>query len=147
MIRSTDPDNHPTSYSYNKFGQQISRTHPDAGTDHFTYDLAGNLISRQTQDLNNNNLTIDYLYKFNQLIEVHYPKNPENNVYYFYGDNTATNNRKGRVYAIEDASGRQEFSYGRMGEVIENIRTFALPNDPNTYTFAMGFEYDSWNRI
>ena len=147
LIRSTDPDNHPTSYSYNKFGQQISRTHPDAGTDHFTYDLAGNLISRQTQDLNNNNLTIDYLYKFNQLIEVHYPKNPENNVYYFYGDNTATNNRKGKVYAIEDASGRQEFSYGMMGEVIENIRTFALPNDPNTYTFAMGFAYDSWNRI
>jgi RHS repeat-associated protein len=51
------------------------------------------------------------------------------------------------IYAIEDASGRQEFSYGTMGEVIGNIRTFALPNESNTYTFAMGFEYDSWNRI
>jgi len=51
------------------------------------------------------------------------------------------------VYAIEDASGRQEFSYGRMGEVVKNIRTFALPNEQNTYTFAMKFEYDSWNRI
>ena len=51
------------------------------------------------------------------------------------------------VYAIEDASGRQEFSYGRMGEVVKNIRTFALPNEQNTYTFAMSFKYDSWNRI
>ena len=51
------------------------------------------------------------------------------------------------VYAIEDASGRQEFSYGRMGEVIRNIRTFVLPNELNTYTFKMEFRYDSWNRI
>ncbi len=34
-----------------------------------------------------------------------------------------------------------------MGEVTKNIRTFALPNESNTYTFAMSFEYDSWNRI
>jgi len=34
-----------------------------------------------------------------------------------------------------------------MGEVVKNIRTFALPNEQNTYTFAMSFKYDSWNRI
>ena len=34
-----------------------------------------------------------------------------------------------------------------MGEVVKNIRTFALPNEQNTYTFTMKFEYDSWNRI
>ena len=47
----------------------------------------------------------------------------------------------------EDASGYQEFSYGALGEITENIRTFVLPNETGTYTFAMNFEYDSWNRI
>ena len=147
LIQSTDPNNHSTFYAYNNFGQKTSRIHPDAGTDLFTYDLAGNLISRQTQDLINNSMTINYDYHYNQMISIQYPKNPENNVHYFYGDNSAPDNRKGRVWAIEDASGRQEFSYGRMGEVVKNIRTFALPNESNTYTFAMKFEYDSWNRI
>lgn len=45
------------------------------------------------------------------------------------------------------ASGWQTFSYGKLGEVIENIRTFALPYDAQTYTFKMNFGYDSWNRI
>jgi RHS repeat-associated protein len=35
----------------------------------------------------------------------------------------------------------------RLGEVIENIRTFVLPGGSETYTFKMDFEYDSWNRI
>ena len=34
-----------------------------------------------------------------------------------------------------------------LGEVIENIRTFALPFENQTYTFAMQYKYDSWNRI
>lgn len=147
LLQSTDPEGHITSYSYNNFGQKISRIHPDAGTDNFKYDLSGNLISRQTQDLINSSMDINYEYNYNQMIAIHYPKNPENDVYYYYGDNNASNNCKGRVYAIEDASGRQEFSYGTMGEVIENIRTFVSPIDDYTYTFAMEFEYDTWNRI
>ena len=31
--------------------------------------------------------------------------------------------------------------------MIENIRTFALPFENQTYTFAMQYKYDSWNRI
>ena len=45
------------------------------------------------------------------------------------------------------ASGWQTFSYGKLGEVTENIRTFALPFEDQPYTFAMKYEYDSWNRI
>ena len=45
------------------------------------------------------------------------------------------------------ASGWQTFSYGKLGELTENIRTFALPFENQTYTFKMNFEYDSWNRI
>ena len=45
------------------------------------------------------------------------------------------------------ASGWQTFSYGKLGELTENIRTFALPFEDNTYTFKMQYRYDSYNRI
>ena len=35
----------------------------------------------------------------------------------------------------------------KLGELTENIRTFAPPFENQTYTFSMYFEYDSWNRI
>lgn len=139
------PDYHTSEFKYNLLGQKIASYHPDAGIDQFYYDNAGNLIQRSTQDLSNNNMLINYDYNYNQMISIQYPKNPEHNVNYYYGDNSAINNCIGRVWAIEDASGRQEFVYGNMGEVVGNTRTFALPNESNTYTFAMKFEYDSWN--
>jgi YD repeat-containing protein len=67
-------------------------------------------------------------------------------VYYEYGDPTA-GNQAGRITRMQDASGVQEFSYGKLGEVIENVRTFVLPGASETYTFKMEWEYDSWNRI
>ena len=35
----------------------------------------------------------------------------------------------------------------KLGELTENIRTFALPFENRTYTFKMQYEYDSWNRM
>ena len=35
----------------------------------------------------------------------------------------------------------------KLGEVTENIRTFALPFDDHSYTFKMQYQYDSYNRI
>ena len=55
--------------------------------------------------------------------------------------------RYAEIMFYEDASGWQTFKYGKLGEVIENIRTFALPFENQTYTFKMQYEYDSWNRI
>jgi RHS repeat-associated protein len=59
----------------------------------------------------------------------------------------AAGNQAGRITRMQDASGVQEFSYGKLGEVIENVRTFVLPGASETYTFKMEWEYDSWNRI
>ncbi|HRZ43519.1 MAG TPA: hypothetical protein P5228_12540 [Bacteroidales bacterium] len=41
-------------------------------------------------------------------------------------------------------AGVQHFSYGAMGEIIQNIHTFVLPQH-HTYTLQMNFAYDSWN--
>ena len=55
--------------------------------------------------------------------------------------------RYAETFFQEDASGWQTFSYGKLGELTENIRTFAPPFENQAYTFNMYFEYDSWNRI
>ena len=55
--------------------------------------------------------------------------------------------RYAEIILYEDPSGWQKFSYGKLGELTENIRTFALPFEYRTYTFKMQYSYDSWNRI
>ena len=67
------------------------------------------------------------------------------NVRYTYGD-PSSGNQAGRLLYQEDATGLQEFSYGKLGELIKNVRTFVLPNR-EFYTYKMEWEYDSWNRI
>ena len=143
LLRSTDPDGLTTEYQYDKFGQLIERQHPDAGTDLYSYDAMGNML-RHT---NGRGQTITYRYDHNRLTDVVYPDNPANNVHYTYGDSVAGNNSKGRIVLLEDGSGFQTFKYGKLGEVIENIRTFALPFENQTYTFRMQYEYDPFNRI
>ena len=91
---------------------------------------------------------LDYQYNYNQLTDIFCSHYPGNNVHYEYGTAADTNtNAVGKVVLQEDASGWQTFSYGKLGEVTQNIRTFALPFENWPYTFVMNFGYDSWNRI
>ncbi len=59
---------------------------------------------------------------------------------------TATN-ACGRLLRVDDGTGYQIFSYDKLGNISENIRTFALPFEDSVYNFRMLFEYDSWNRV
>lgn len=65
--------------------------------------------------------------------------------HYQYGDHHAGNNA-GRIIKQQDASGVQTFKYGKLGELIGNIHTFVVPGG-ETYSFAMNWTYDSWNRL
>ncbi len=141
--RTTDPDGLTTFYYYDRLGRLVAREHPDAGIDSYYYDLAGNM----TKHVNGIGQEINYYYQYNQLTDIKYPANPANNVHYVYGDSGAVNNRAGRIMLQEDASGWQLFSYGKLGEITENIRTFVPPYEMTPYTFKMNFEYDSYNRI
>ena len=143
LLRSTDPDGLITSYLYDKFGQLTRRIHPDAGTEFYEYDAMGNM----TNHTNGDNKTIRYHYDYNRLTDVEYPDYPANNVHYTYGDSTAGYNGKGRIVMQEDGGGWQTFKYGKLGELTENIRTFALPFESQTYTLKMEYEYDPFNRI
>ncbi len=143
LTKSTDPDGFETRYEYDMLGRTTHRTHPDAGDDYYVYDPAGNIV----QHINGNGRTADYTYFYNLLTRVSYPGDTASNVRYIYGGPGADHNAVGRVLLQEDASGWQAFSYGKLGEVTENIRTFVFPFETQPMTLAMSFQYDSWNRI
>ena len=148
-IKVTDAMSHITKSSYDWLGRRIEFTHPDAGTTTMQYDLAGNLTTRITQDIKNtvpNGGAIQYEYNYNRLETIKYPKNPQNNVQYNYGKSDGTVSRRGRLWFVQDASGGQEFFYGKLGEVEKEIRTLRItPTDIQTYISQ--YEYDTWNRI
>lgn len=132
--------------TYDNFGRRIARQHPDAGQSNYTYDLAGNMTQLETSNPIEAGLAIQYTYDFERLTEITYPQNLENNVKYTYGEPGASDNRAGRVVLQEDASGAQEFFYGRLGEIVKNIRTIVIPqHDEQTYTTE--WQYDTWSRL
>ncbi len=143
ITESVDPDGNSTLYEYDRLGRMTHRTHPDAGQDWYKFDPAGNMVYH----VNGNGDTVRYDYLYNLLTRISYPKYPANNVRYVYGIPGSPDNTAGKIVLQEDASGWQTFKYGKLGEITENIRTFALPNEPRPYTFKMKFFYDSWNRI
>lgn len=146
LLSYTDTENISTSYKYDMFGRKVEVNHPDNGKILYEYDNV-NLVSLQTQKLIYDSKSINYEYNYNRLTNVVYPNTPfgENlsNVKYIYGN---AGNEKGRIVEIYDATGKQEFKYGVMGETIEARRTIVAPNLP-TRVFATQFEYDSFNRI
>ncbi|MEO6174498.1 MAG: SpvB/TcaC N-terminal domain-containing protein [Flavobacterium circumlabens] len=148
-IKVTDAMDHVTKNSYDWLGRRVEFTNPDSGTTTIQYDLAGNMTSRITQDIKNtvpNGGAIQYEYNFNRLESIKYPKNPQNNVQYNYGKADGTASRRGRLWFVQDASGGQEFFYGKLGEIEKEIRTLRItPTDVQTYISQ--FEYDTWNRI
>lgn len=143
LLATTDPDGFSTEYEYDMLGRMIQRVHPDAGRDRYTYDAAGNM----TAHVNGNGDSVIYSYHYSLPTRVSYPRYPANNVRYWYGAPGAPDNCAGKVAMMEDGSGWQTFSYGKLGELTGNIRTFALPNENRTYTFRMQYQYDSYNRI
>ena len=148
-IKVTDAMDHATKISYDWIGKRIEFTHPDAGTTTMEYDLAGNLTKRMTQDLKNtvpNGGAIEYVYNYNRLETIKYPKNPQNNVQYNYGKADGTPSRRGRLWFVQDATGGQEFFFGKLGEIEKEIRTLRI-TATDVQTYISQFEYDTWNRV
>ncbi len=121
-------------YKYDLSGKVTEVTSPVKGqggvaatTTRFTYDDAGNLIRKQTGNFPDEG--IEYEYDFSRLTKIKYP-----------------HQRVGRIMLQEDASGAQEFFYGRQGEVSKVRRTIVIPNQA-VATYVTQWQYDSWNRL
>lgn len=146
LLTVVDNGGNETLSAYDMAGRRTEMTHPDAGTVRMKYDNASNLLSRQTANLAKDDKYITYDYNFNRLEKIVYPDHPENNVTYTYGNKNARHNRVGRLMLQEDATGAQEFYYGRLGELTEVRRTIVIPNQAIA-TYVTKWKYDSWNRL
>ena len=146
QLTSTDDIGAMTTSAYDLLGRRTSVVHPDQGTTQLTYDLAGNVVREVTANLSKDTGAITFAYDYTRVTNINYPKNPENNVHYTYGAAGASFNRAGRVVVQEDAAGAQEFSYGLLGEITQNVRTVVIPGH-GSRTYVTQWAYDTWNRL
>lgn len=138
-----------TAYVYDPLGRKLSMQHPDAGLTTYEYDLAGNQVRKQTPNIRERfgaEAFIRYDYEYQRPISIAYPRHYQNNVRFHYGEPGAAHNRAGRLWLQEDASGGQEFFFGRLGEQTKVIRTVVV-NQATVLTYISETEYDTWNRI
>lgn len=148
LLKTIDAKGFITTNTYDNLGRKISVDHPDAGLTEFVYDRAGNLIKKVTAQIRQeipNDGAIKYQYDFERLTGIDYPRQYQNKVTYSYGK-AGTGSKAGRLILQEDASGGQEFFYGKLGEVIKTIRT-VLVNNVFYTTYVSEQEYDTWNRV
>ena len=136
---TSDPEGFTTSYRYDMFGRMTRRDHPDAGTTRYTYDNAGNLL-QESNPLGQ----INYKYTYYRVLSKRYSNMTGNDVTYTYG---TTGTETGRPVRIVDGSGMYQCQYDALGNVIDELRTIALPGNDEVYNFRMQYRYDSWGRM
>ncbi|WP_280647739.1 MULTISPECIES: RHS repeat-associated core domain-containing protein [unclassified Dysgonomonas] len=146
LLKAIDNGNNETVSAYDMAGRRTQVVHPASGTTIFKYDNVSNLLSKQTANLAAEGKEITYEYDYSRLTAVNYPDNPQNNVKYYYGNKNAKENRVGRLMLQEDATGAQEFSYDRLGNIEKVRRTVIIPNQAIA-TYITQWSYDSWNRV
>ena len=102
---------------YDILGRRTQLTSPDSGRVEYRYDGAGNLIRKTDPKLRRRGEAIEYSYDgHNRLVRVDYPRSPD--VQYQYGSAGASNYGAGRLIERTDESGRVEYRYGRLGELV-----------------------------
>lgn len=139
-------DGDTISYTYDMLDRTTQVSHPASGTISITYDPAGNMLTRQTANLADTDLYIRYFYTYSRLDSISYPQHPENNVVYLYGGQNAENGRRCRLWGYKDATGAVEYSYGDMGEIVEECRSVVTPYSSTTH-YRTKYDYDSFNRL
>jgi len=128
---------------YDWAGRRTIYYNISSGVWQYKYDGLNNIIRKVTA----NNDTIEYSYEHQRLVKRNYSKHPEDSVRYVYADKTnAGNYGVGKVVFQVDATGAQSFAYDAFGNISGNVRTLIAPFD-TTYTFAFGYQYDSWGRL
>ena len=140
LCRSVDPEGFESVYGYDKIGHMTYRHHPDAGETKWAYNDVGQMI----RQINADGTYINYSYHGSQMTSTKYSRFSANDVRYTYG---TSSNEAGRVMKIESGTVVEEIRYDDMGNISKRNRIFALPNSNVVYSFAMLFEYDSWNRM
>jgi RHS repeat-associated protein len=148
LVKAMDAKGNAFTATYDNLGRKVRVQHPDAGITDLVYDLSGNLLKKITPQIRKEireGGAIQYQYYYGRITDIDYPRNYQNKVRYTYGK-PGSGNKAGRIILQEDASGGQEFFYGKQGEVTKVIRTVVVsPVFATTYVSEQ--EYDTWHRV
>jgi len=151
LIADIDDAGNVTRISYDNLGRRLAVDSPDSGKTETVYDLDSNMIASVSANLRAESKQISYDYEFNRMVSITYPNRPENNVTYAYGGPGASQNRAGRISEVTDESGKEEWFFGRLGEIVKEIKTVnsdtqgKSSNGPEVYTTE--YVYDTFARL
>jgi RHS repeat-associated protein len=146
VIAVTDARGNATRLEYDTLGRNVVLNNPDLGRTEYRFDAAGNLGARITANLAAMGQQIRYLYTFNRLDRVDYPQSPD--VAFTYGGPGAPFNRANRIVTMIDESGVVEHSYGKLGEIVQTVKTAtALNGNTPKGPYTTRFQLDSFNRL
>ena len=149
LISVTDTEGNVTASTYDYGDRRTRVVHPASGETTYTYDRMGNVLTLQSANLRDTveDRHVDYAYDRGRPTSVLYPKHPENNVYYHYGDSVDPDvYLRGRLKFVEDGSGGTEYHYDAMGNVNKMLRTLVVPGEM-VATAEFEWEYDSFGKL
>ncbi len=151
LVGIEDTQRNSTRISYDNFGRRTVVDNPDTGRVERRYDLADNVVAKITDKLRSTGQAIQLDYEHNRLTSVTYPDFPGNNASYTYGVSGAPFNRAGRVTTVTDQSGSVERFYGKLGEIVKEIKTVASDTRGNSHrspeVYTTEYMYDTWCRL
>lgn len=136
-----------TRAEYDNLGRRIVLDNPDTGRTEHRFDLAGNLVEKVTANLRAQGKAIRYGYDYGRLATISYPNNPENNVSYRYGAPGEAYGRAGRIAEVTSQSGREERYYGRLGEVVKEVRTVSSDRGAPQQAWVTEYLFDTFGRL
>jgi len=148
ITRVIDDHENVTKIIYDNFGRRTIIDNPDTGKTELFYDLASNLIAKITANLRQSlGKKIDYDYEYNRLASISYPDFTENNVTYTYGGPGVAFNRAGRIRTITSEAGIEERFYGKLGEIVKEIKTIDSDVHVTDNSYMTQMSYDTWGRL
>ena len=147
ILEAIDQAGNVLRSAYDLMGRRTSLESPDAGLVEYRYDEAGNLISKLDANLRRRGESITYRYDgYNRLEQVDYPRSRD--VHYVYGAPGASGHGAGRLLELADESGRVQYRYGRLGEMVAMSRRIdrLTPSAPAVEA-SYGYLYDYLGRM
>jgi RHS repeat-associated protein len=141
-----DAKGNVTRLEYDTLGRRTAIASPDSGRTELRWDRGGNLGARIPANLAARGQQIRYRSTFDRLDRIDYPSLPP--VLYTYGGPGAPANRADRVATVTDASGVEERSYGKLGDVVQTVKTATAVNGPSPRgPFITSFRFDGLGRL
>ncbi|MCD0419633.1 DUF6531 domain-containing protein [Rubrivivax sp. JA1024] len=128
-----DPRSLNTTFVRSGFGDVIQRVSPDSGTTVYVY----NALGKPTQITDGRGVVANLTYDdAGRLLTKQYPAATGENVTYTWDATASGNKGKGRVTAIQDASGSIAWIYNALGQVTQERKT------TGTVVYTVGYTYD-----